>query len=305
MLIGFILAFIVLLGNGIQPIVNNLRPSDFDALYFSMLVIGMELLMITPILLVKLPQIREATQKIPEESRKSIKLRLLLIGFIFAISTIIVTIGYTREDSVTGAIAVKTQPITMLLIGALFLHEKVTRTEVFFSSILMFLLFYLSTKGTFMISAAGDGIIYLLTAPILWNIGHSLAKTPLQKHNFPIMKIIFFRLLYSLSFLILIFFLVGDKSKLWQFQSIIHLRSAFYMASLYTVLHLTWYYAIKRIPLSLATSFIIPAPIVTVFFTFFVTHEPLYSYHYVGLLGSLFCLYGLLYFKNQKKNASK
>jgi drug/metabolite transporter (DMT)-like permease len=318
---GIILGLIVLVFNGSQSVVSNLRPSELNTLSYTFAVILFEFLIFLILYVlecifrkrIKSQNISkdnnncaystDKEQQRTELSKTNIIIRLLLIGLIFSFATYFVFLGYQSVDNVTGSIAVKTQPISMLIIGAIFLKEKVTLKESLSAGIMLLSVYYISTAGTMKMGEITPGIIYLLIAPTLWNIGHAITKRLFTDEILTVEQLILIRLGLSGLFTYLLFIILYDSETIWSFNSPKYLPSIYGMVFVYVMLHSFWYRTIKEIDVSLATSIIIPGPVVTVLLTYFFIKQPLYSYHFIGLIGTLIGLYGLLFMKNRKKNS--
>ena len=295
--LGYIFAAICLLGNGLQPIISNARPDIIDDLSFTWLTVVMEFVFITP--LFALEQRKQQTPTgIVEEYWK----RLIFIGMIFAVSTLLVIIGYSHTHSVTGAVLVKTQPLSMFLIGVVFLKEKVHAKEILATLLMLVSIIYIATEGTFHMENLTISSLWLVLAPIMWNIGHSFSKPLLDTHKITPTQLIFYRTFGSSIILTFIYFLgVGFDSLLlntiiqWQnFQYII------YMGINYAFLHYFWYKTIIHLDLSHATAIIIPAPIITAVFSIFFFGRTNFYLSLYWISGNNL---GIIWFKTKKRNS--
>jgi drug/metabolite transporter (DMT)-like permease len=224
-----------------------------------------------------------------------------VIGSIFAFATIFVIRGFSGTDSITGAVAVKTQPVSMFLIGLFFLKERIKWADFIFSAIMLTSVIYVISKGTFQIGFVDASVIWLIIAPIMWNIGHSITKPLFNQKKISPTQLIFFRTGISLLILIIIYIFFGDLSQLSQFLSPPHLFFMFLMGLNYAFMHYFWYNTIKRIDLTIATSLIIPAPVITAIFAVFFLGENFYLYHLFGMIGTFIGIYGMLLVQKRKK----
>jgi drug/metabolite transporter (DMT)-like permease len=77
------------------------------------------------------------------------------------------------------------------------------------------------------------------------------------------------------------------------------------MSFIFACSHNTWYQTVKRLPLSIASLIVIPSPVITAFLAYLITHEPLYYYHYVGIVGEILGLYALILIQQKQKKGSK
>jgi drug/metabolite transporter (DMT)-like permease len=302
---GFLFALLVLIGNGLQPIINNSRPADLDSALFAWITIIIECIGSVPIVLLEKKQ-RYRTPDYQSLSKiwSQYWKKLIIVGLIFAIATYLVIYGYSSTDSISGAVAVKTQPISMLFIGALVLQEKITGWQLFFTGIMLTSIYYMTTKGTWDPGQFSTGFIALLIAPILWNIGHSLVKPFLQTKKMTTPQLIFFRTLISTIILGTTYLIITGSQFLWQIFQWEYFLSMFLMGVNYLILHYFWYRTITEIKLTVATAIIIPAPVITTISAYFITHEYLQYYHLIGMVGSISALYGLMWAENHKDNSN-
>ncbi|MBN1686570.1 MAG: DMT family transporter, partial [Spirochaetales bacterium] len=216
-----------------------------------------------------------------------------------------VIVGFSLVDSVTGILAVKTQPISMMIIGALFLRERLSIQVVGVGAIMLVLIAFIVTRGTFDLGNLTVGVVYLLIVPIFWNIGHSIVKPLLTQSILTVPELVFVRIAFTAVILGMVFLLSGNKADLAILSHRDSLVSIFSMGALFTVIHLCWYQAVRALPLSIATFIVIPSPAVTAVLTFFITHEPLYYYHYIGIAGEIILLYALIFFHRRNRRAPR
>jgi drug/metabolite transporter (DMT)-like permease len=305
---GIFFGIITAIAQGCQSIVNNLRPLEMDSLFFSWITACFELVFLLPPLL--LSYYKRKPNKLSEDLRENFKnpftkqqimVRIVVSGLIFAGCAYYLIVGFTLVDSVTGILAIKTQPISMLVIGAIFLKEKLSGREIFIGLLMFLLIIFLATEGTFMIGNFSIGIIYLLIVPIFWNIGHSMVKPLLNYKILTVPEYVFIRISFTAGILGVVFFIVGDKNQLnsmWVPNAIV---SIVLMSILLATANICWYQAVRALPLSFATFIVIPSPVITAFLAYLITQEPLFSYHYIGIIGEIVCLSLLIQTKKNNK----
>ncbi len=308
--VGVIFAIITLVGDGFQTIVNNSRPAELNSLLFSWITACTELMFIFPFFLISFRNRfhRKETKK-SKKKKKTIRrfkkyqiyLRLIVCGVIFAGCAYYLIVGFTLVDSVTGILAVKTQPISMMLIGALFLKEKLSVKEVLLGIVMLVLIIYVTTKGTFNIGELSLGVVYLLVVPVFWNVGHSLAKPLLSNNVMSVPEFVFVRISFTSVILGIVFLIVGNIDSLALLNNSHALASIFGMGCLFAILHTCWYQAVRNLPLSIASLIVIPSPVVTAILTYFITKEPLFYYHWVGIVGEIGGLSALIFIQKCKK----
>ncbi len=314
---GIVFAVITFIGDGFQTIVSNSRPSKINPLVFSWITACIELMFIFPFFCFslwkrkqrkKFQKQNKGVQHHPSDGEKSLTLskkqkifRLSLAGFIFAGCAYYLIVGFSMVDSVTGILAIKTQPISMLIIGVVFLKEKLSWKESVIGVGMFVLIIFITTKGSFDIGNLSPGVLYLLVVPIFWNVGHSLAKPFLSDGLLSIPEFVFIRIAFTSIILGVVFLIVGDVDDLSVLMSRDALVSIFSMGFLFSLLHTCWYQAVRALPLTLTTLIVIPSPVVTAILSYFITQEPLYYYHYVGIVGEIIGLSSLILIQTQSK----
>jgi drug/metabolite transporter (DMT)-like permease len=302
--LGFLFAILVLIGDGFQTIITNSRPGEVSSFLFSWLSACVELMLIFPIFLFSRLHKRKKTVGADAKiyvTRSQIVVRLSVVGVIFAACSYYVIVGFTLVDSVTGILAVKTQPISMIIIGAIFLKERLSIQEIAVAACMLGLITFIITKGTFDLGNLSIGVVYLLIVPVFWNIGHSVIKPLLTNEILTVPEFAFIRIAFTAVILGIVFLITGKRSDLVILSHSGSLLSIFSMGALFATIHLCWYHAVRALPLSIATFIVIPSPVVTAILTFLITHERLYYYHYVGTAGVIIGLYAMISFHKKNK----
>ncbi len=302
--VGALFAILTLIGDGFQTIITNSRPGEMSSFMFAWLSACVELPLLFPFFLYS--RLRNGRKNLRAGAdiyytRSRTFLRLFIAGLIFAGCSYFVIVGFSLVDSVTGILAVKTQPISMMIIGALFLRERLSIQVIGVGTIMLVLIAFIVTEGTFNLGNLTIGIVYLLIVPIFWNIGHSIVKPLLTNNILAVPELVFIRIAFTAVILGIVFLISGKKSDFVILSQSDSLVSIFSMGALFTIIHLCWYQAVRALPLSIATFIVIPSPVVTAILTFLTTREPLYYYHYIGIAGEIVCLYALIFFHNRKK----
>ncbi|MFX0103658.1 MAG: DMT family transporter [Candidatus Hodarchaeota archaeon] len=302
-LVGYILGFIVLFNTGFQPIINNGRPGDLGALLFTFITVLVEFGCITPVLLVENYLNDKKVQHFPisMDTWKSYWKRFVGIGIIFAVSTYLVILGYSNTDNISGSVAVRLQPVSMMIIGYFFLNEKITKSQMVFTAVMLLSIYHVSTRGTWLLNEFSFGIVFLLIAPVLWNIGHTIVKPLLEKGIVTSPQVVFLRTGISSIILGTFYVIVDGGRTAWQITSPVYFIFMFLMGINYTMQHYFMYKGFKHLDLSIFTAIIIPSPIVTAIFATLFLNDSFEPYHLIGMIGAFIGLYGLLYSKLKAK----
>lgn len=229
-------------------------------------------------------------------------LRLAVAGVIFAFCAYYLIVGLTLVDSVTGILAIKTQPISMMIIGAIILKERLTWKEILIGLLMLVLIMFITTKGTFQLAEITTGVVILLIVPIFWNIGHTLAKPFLEHKALTVIEFVFIRITITSIILTILFAFMGDWGDLRFLTNTPALISILSMTVIFTLAHNSWYQTVKRLPLSVASMIVIPSPALTALLAYVITYEPLFYYHYIGIVGEIIGLYALILIQRRKAN---
>ena len=302
---GIIYAIVVLLGNGVQPIINNARPLSFDPLNFTWMLSLIECLCVLPFFLYEKvsPRKTQISQCIDKHGTKKDAWKLFLaVGGMFSIATILYTTGLSLAGSINGSIALKSSPIYAIFVGALYLKEKINKTQLTLTGIMLIGLYYQGTRGTWLLDEFNSGFLMLIITTLFWTIAHAITKPFLQSGTVSISEVIFYR---TLIVLITVFSIsigyYGIDHIIASFIAPGHLLFAFYMGSTYFLMHACWYKSITSINLSLASALVIPSPAITTILAMIITQEPLHSYQIIGMAVMMIGLYALMINKMRQK----
>ena len=300
---GLIFALIVLIGNGIHPIINNLRPEEFSSTIFVLQMSMWEFFCVLVVLLFKnygkkKKKSNNATNRNFGKicySKKKLIFRMLIIGLIFAIATYGYVEGLKLAGSISGSIALKISPIYAIIIGFLFLGEKINVKQILITFFMLFGIYYLGTNGTFQMDQFSIGFAILLIVPFLWTIAHALTKPLLENKILVPNQVILIRTgIISLSFLIVNLIIFGWKELFLSFINLNFLFFSFLMGFTYFFMHFSWYSSITSIDLSYASALVTPSPAITTLLVFLLKMEEFHYYQLIGMIWAFFGLYALI-----------
>ncbi|QEE15811.1 DMT family transporter [Promethearchaeum syntrophicum] len=307
---GLIFALIVLIGNGLHPIINNLRPEEFISTIF---VLQMSLWEFFCAFIVLLLQKRNKKEKSKSPisknssqicfSKKNIIFRMLIVGLLFSIATYGYVEGLKEAGSISGSIALKISPIYAIIIGFLFLGERLNGKPILITIFMLLGIYYLGTNGTFLIDQFSIGFAILLVVPFLWTIAHALTKPLLENKILVPNQVIFIRTgIISFSFLIINLFIYDWSELLLSFINPSFLLFSFLMGFTYFFMHYSWYSSIIIIDLSFASALVTPSPAITTLIALLLEMEDFHYYQLIGMIWAFIGLYGLIIVnKNPKK----
>ncbi len=306
--LGVFFALVVLLGNGVHPIINGYRPDDLSSLTFAWMISLIEVIGALPFYFRARsralknkgsPQLNfDRQKKLP---MKVVLLRMALVGLIFSIATYLYIEGLTLASSISGSIALKTAPIYAMVIGVLFLKEKTDLIQILITLLMFIGLYYLATKGTFRLEGFSVGFVILLIVPFLWSAGHAITKPLLTSGSISIPLVIIIRV--GITFIVLL-------SASWAVEGIDHIFTslldpanllfALAMGGTYLFMHLSWFSSLSKINLSYASSLVIPSPAITAIISVLLGTEPLLGYQITGMVVMFAGLYTLIVYNSKK-----
>lgn len=308
---GIFYALVVLIGNGVHPIINTSRPDDLSALQFVFLMSLMECCMSIPFFIkdMKRRNLNPLTSDLIRSQKTTtpkIISRLVLVGLIFSLATFLYIEGLTLAGGVSGSIALKTSPIYAMIVGILFLHEDFDIKQILLTLLMLAGLFYLGTEGQFQLDIFSLGFGMCLITPLFWTIGHAITKPLLVKKLVTPSQVIFIRSgVITLTIFFINIFVQGFQATLYSFTQINHLFFAFLMGGTYFLMHLSWYNSISLIDLSYASALVTPSPVITALLSFLILDDSIENYHIIGMIIMIIGLYLMIFFKSKKDKEKK
>jgi len=226
-----------------------------------------------------------------------------ITGIIFTISTFFYVFAIETAGTVSGSLAMGTYPLFSIFMEFLIFRKKRRTIEIFFTITIIVGIYYLGTEGTWLISDFSIWFGLALIVPFLWSIAHVIIKNSIDTSPITPSQITFIRVLIASIVLFVISSLVNSTSKVLEglmnpeFQFI-----GFLMGIVYYVELINWFYAVKHIEVSVASTITTPAPLITIFFALLLLKEPIGFYHVIAMIIIFASLYGLLWAGNRKKN---
>ncbi|MBN2151224.1 MAG: DMT family transporter [Candidatus Lokiarchaeota archaeon] len=294
---GIAYSLVVLLGNGFLPVINNARPSDLEELLFTLMTVAVELAAITPFVFIEQRHDGKPMREFlgSKASWQRYWGWFVAIGAIFAVATFLLVVGLSMSDPTTGAVAMKTMPITAVIIGYYFLGERLTWRHVACIAAMLATVVFVATKGTFMLGELSVGAVLLLVPPALWSVGHAMSKKLLTSGAVSATQMIAIRTSTSGAMLLVVYVVATGGSSAWQVTDGPHLVFMVLMGTNYAAMHYCWYKALQRIDMTIATGIGIPSPIVTALLATALLGSPIEWYHVVAMAASFAGLFGLLW----------
>ncbi|MEH6631192.1 MAG: DMT family transporter [Halopseudomonas aestusnigri] len=301
--IGITLAFICLFILGVMPIISNSRPNSFDALSFAFFLSLWQLVFSVPLLVWELKFSDKGIFAAQLPSRLKIRtiVIILLTGIIFGLSTYVYVLAVEKAGAVSAVIAIQAYPLFAILWETLFLKRRKTSVELFFTFILLVALYFLATKGTFRIEGLSFWFLLALSIPFLWSVAHVIIKEVLDKTPITPVQITFFRVLVSTVFLMIVLIIVdGPASIIQSIGEVSFQKIAIVMGFVYYVELINWFYAVRHVDVSVASSITAPSPVVTMLLAIMFLNVEVETYQLIALSIVLLSVYGLLFAGRRK-----
>jgi len=256
---GTLLAFVVLILLGLEPVVIKANP--VNPLAFASLSAIIASLILWPIVLLR-GQAREVLER-PGELKKTFLTGL----FATAIAYSLFSYGTRLSSAVNSAIITRFEVFYSFLISWLLLRERISGRAVLSALTLIAGVFLVVTQGKRPELLKGD--VLLLLTPLFWQLGHAVAK----KTNYSPLTIAALRNTFGGLLLLVPAVIMGFAFT----------RFALAEGIIIALTQGLWYLAIARINLSKATAILTPAPALTVLISTAVLEETVTVYHLSGL----------------------
>lgn len=294
--LGVALAFGSLCILGVMPVVSNSRPADFGALGFAFWLSIWQTVFALPLVAWEARRGKAGVFD-PRWSRRGkarAGLVTLVTGSIFGLSTYLYVLGVEKAGAVNAAIAIQAYPVCAILVETVFLKRRKTAVELLLTAVLCGALFYLGTGGTFRMAGISPWFLAALGVPLLWSIAHVIIREELANSPITPAQVTLSRVAVSALFLGVVIAVI-DPTGLTvplgrsDFQSAALVMGAVYYAEL-----IVWFYAVRHISVSLASSLTTPWPVVTMVLGYIVLGTAVEPYQIGAFAVIAACIYGLI-----------
>jgi len=294
---GVVLSFVSLLLLGIMPIISNSRPMEIDALSFALYLSIWQLIFSVPVLFLELRHHNQGIFNVNLSGtlkKKTISI-ILVTGVMFGISTFAYVLSMEKAGAVSAAIAIQAYPLFAILWESIFLNKKKSIGELFFTILLIAGLYYLGTGGTWKIEGLSYWFLFALSVPFIWSVAHVIIKEVLDKTPITPAQVTFFRVSISAIFLFVISISINDLSYVLSLlgNPTFQVYTAI-MGFVYYLELINWFYAVKYVDVSVASSITTPWPVVTIVLAVLFLQETITNYQVITMIVTLISVYGLL-----------
>ncbi len=291
---GIALSLICLSLLGVMPIISNLRPSDVGALSFAFALSVWQTIFAAPLFAFEWSRGTRGIFGLDLSRREGLRLIMvaLFTGVLFGLSTYLYVLGVEKAGAANAAIAIQAYPLFAILWETLFLKRRKTIFELSLTALLIGSLYYLGTGGTFRMSGLSLWFLVSLAVPLLWSIAHVIIKEELRNTPVTPVQVTFFRVAISTLFLLAILAVTVPSGIAAGLGAVLQTMSAI-MGLVYFLELIVWFYAVRHIDVSLASSITTPWPALTMVLAVMFLGDAVEMYQIIALLVVVACIYGL------------
>jgi len=291
--VGVGLALLCLFILGAMPILAANRPVRFDGLTFTIAITFWQLVAALPLFMVDLAR-GEGFPKLFSRGRAGFI--TLLTGVLFGLSTYMFVVAAEKAGPVSMVIALQAYPLYATIWEALFLGKRKSPLELFFMLLMLLALFYLTTGGTFRVADISWWSAFALGIPLIWSIAHILLRQVITTTRVTPNQVTISRLVISGAFLLLLALVIGSPGALAEaFIATDFQKSALILGVAYYLELILWFYAMRHIDVSLASSVTVPAPAVTMLLTVLLLGGEVAAYQVAAMAVIAIGMYGLIF----------
>jgi drug/metabolite transporter (DMT)-like permease len=212
----------------------------------------------------------------------------------FGLSTYLYVLGIEKAGAVNAAIAIQTYPLFAILWETVFLKRRKNLIELALTATLVGALYFLGTGGTWRMENVSIWFLVALGVPFLWSVAHVIIKEEFGRTPITPAQVTFFRVAISAVFLGLVLFVVEPSNF---FSAITQLDFQFFalvMGLVYYLELIVWFYAVRHIDVSLASSITTPWPALTMVLAVIFLGDTIESYQVGAFMVVVAAIYGLM-----------
>ncbi|MEO1089777.1 MAG: DMT family transporter [Pseudomonadota bacterium] len=292
---GISLAFVCLCLLGVMPIIANSRPDDFGALGFAFFLSIWQLVFAVPLFVHEIRSDDKGifTTSLGRRERRRALMVSLVTGVMFGLSTYLYVLGVEKAGAVSAAIAIQAYPLFAILWETLFLKRHKTTAELLLTAVLIGALCYLASGGTGRIDGVSPWFFVALGVPFLWSVAHVLIKEELGRTPITPAQVTFFRVAVSAAFLVVVLMIAEPAAFSVAIRRLDFQVFAMTMGLVYYVELVVWFYAVRFIDVSLASSIATPWPALTMVLAVVFLGDPVETYQIGAFLVVVASIYGL------------
>ena len=300
---------------GFQPIVAVSKPDSIDTYLFAAMTCFVEAFLFFPIMLLdrRMIKVNGTKGQLTEEKNHSFlhgwktnKAVLIYVGLTFGVGQLLFQTGYLLAGSINGSLAQKSTVIFSLLFGVIIMKEKVSKTQIGFSLLLLLGLMIAVTQGSFNLLEFNLGVLLLLVLACIWMLAHVITKKYiLDQNNSTATQMVFIRNGISAIFLLTSYFIIFPLENVSLIFNTVNIIYYIAMGTVYAIGLFMWYKTLSLIDASKATILYSPTPIVTAIFSVFLLGKEFTVYHLIGTIIVIISIAMIVKPKSKKNNGKK
>lgn len=302
---GVTLALVCLCLLGAMPIIANSRPAEFSALSFALFLSIWQILFGLPLFLWEIRSGNSGIFSASSQERRTLRTVTvtLLTGMMFGLSTYLYVLGVEKAGAVSAAIAIQAYPLFAILWETVFLKRRKTPVELVLTLVLVVTLYYLGTGGSWRIDGFSPWFVVALGVPFLWSIAHVIIKEELGRTAITPAQVTLFRVVISAVFLACVLALAGPDRFLEPLTRPDLQIFAAIMGLVYYLELVVWFYAVREIDVSLASSITAPWPALTMVLAVVFLGDRIEPHQLVAFFIAIAAIYGLIAAGMRKQRA--
>lgn len=303
---GISLSLICLALMGVMPIISNLRPTDIGALPFAFALSVWQVVFTLPGFVLELRGGTSGVFGLSLTRRERTRMIgvAVMTGAMFGLSTYLYVLGVEKAGAANAAIAIQAYPLFAILGESLFLKRWKTARELGLTALILAALYYLGTGGTLRMSGLSPWFLVSLAVPLVWSIAHIIIKEELGRTSVTPIQVTFFRVLISTFFLFAVLAAI-EPTEVAALPGVAIFRTmSVIMGLVYGLELILWFYALRHIDVSLASSITTPWPALTMVLAMLFLGETIAPYQIGALVVVVVCIYGLTLASLRKGRAS-
>ncbi len=293
---GIGLAIVCLGILGIMPVLSNSRPVAFGALGFAFWLSVWQTVFAIPFVV---HERRSGTSKLlavqgGTASRRRALAVVVATGAMFGLSTFLYVFGIEKAGAVSAAIAMQAYPVFAILWESLFLNRRKSRIELLLTTVLIVALYYLGTGGNWRIDGFSPWFLLALGVPFLWSVAHVIIREELGRTPVTPAEVTLLRVAVSTLFLGGVLATTDPQQFALGLLRGDFLLFGLAMGFVYYLELIVWFYAIRHIDVSLASSITTPWPALTMVLSALLLGDRVEPYQIAAFVLIAGCIYGLM-----------
>lgn len=292
---GVGLALISLSILAVMPIISNSRPEGFSALGFAVFLSAWQTVFALPLFVLELCSGRKGifSAGLSRADTRRTAVVAILTGAMFGLSTYLYVLAVQKAGAASASIAIQAYPVFAILWETVFLKRRKTPLELALTAVLIGALYFLGTEGTGRIDGFTVWFFAALGVPLLWSIAHVIIKEELGRVPITPAQVTAFRVAISTVFLLGVMAIVEPERLVSDAGRVEFQAFALLMGLVYYLELIVWFYAVRHIDVSLASSITTPWPAFTMVLAWLVLGNEIAAYQ-VGAFGIVAAaIYGL------------